>query len=354
MTHVYQHHVMHGVPHIIAGHVPVAVHPAAQAALAPQGVFGDILGAVAPTIGSVVGGLGGLLPFSAQPQYVAPQAVLAPQGVLGNILGGLLPFSAQPQAVAPQAALAPQGVFGDILGAVAPTIGSVVGGLGGLLPFSAQPQYVAPQAVLAPQGVFGNIVSSLAPTVGQAVGGLLGNAGAGQQIGSVAGQIANLLPFSAQPQYVAPQAVLAPQGVLGNILGGLLPFSAQPQAVAPQAVLAPQGVFGNIVSSLAPTVGQAVGGLLGNAGAGQQIGSVAGHIANLLPFSAQPQYVAPQAVLAPQGAFGDFVRAVAPSVGQAVGGALGNAAIGQQIGNVAGHFAGFLPLSVQPVSTALH
>ncbi|MDQ0141755.1 phage tail tape-measure protein [Cupriavidus necator] len=120
------------------------------------------------------------------------------------------------------------------------------------MPFSAQPQ-----VALAPQGVFGSLIGAVAPTLGHAVGGLLGNAGVGQQIGSVAGH-----------------------------LGGLLPFSAQPQVA-----LAPQGVFGSLIGAVAPTLGHAVGGLLGNANVGQQIGSVAGHLGGLLPFSAQPQLV---------------------------------------------------------------
>jgi hypothetical protein len=110
---------------------------------------------------------------------------------------------------------------------------------------------------LAPQGVFGSLIGALAPTVGQAVGGLLGHPNAGQQIGTIGGHIANLLPFSAQPQ----------------------------------VQLAPQGVFGSLLGSIAPSVGQAVGGLLGHPNAGQQISTIGGHIANLLPFSAMPQII---------------------------------------------------------------
>ncbi|SFW32345.1 hypothetical protein SAMN03159384_01359, partial [Burkholderia sp. NFACC33-1] len=49
--------------------LPFAVQP--QAAFAPQGVFGDILKSVAPTVGSVAGQLGGFLPFSVMPAQPA-------------------------------------------------------------------------------------------------------------------------------------------------------------------------------------------------------------------------------------------------------------------------------------------
>ncbi|MEK7905834.1 hypothetical protein AAB983_31460, partial [Burkholderia contaminans] len=104
MTHV--HHALPGVPHAVSGYVPAYATAVAQGEFAPQGIGGAVIGTAAPVLGELLGRLGGLLPFAAQPQ----------------------------------AAFAPQGVFGDILKSVAPTVGTVAGQLGGLLPFSAQPQ----------------------------------------------------------------------------------------------------------------------------------------------------------------------------------------------------------------------
>jgi hypothetical protein len=122
-------------------------------------------------------------------------------------------------------------------------------GLHPYLPLSAGPHFS-----LAPQGVFGSLVGAVAPTIGQVVGGIVGHPNAGQQIGSVAGHLAGLLPFSAEPQMA-----LAPQGVLGNLIG-----------------------------AVGPTIGHVVGGFVGHPNAGQQIGSFAGQFGHLLPFSAQP------------------------------------------------------------------
>ncbi|HHX4060252.1 TPA: hypothetical protein ACU967_007983, partial [Burkholderia contaminans] len=55
-------------------------------------------------------------------------------GTVAGQLGGLLPFSAQPQA-----AFAPQGIGGAVIGTAAPVLGELLGRLGGLLPFAAIP-----------------------------------------------------------------------------------------------------------------------------------------------------------------------------------------------------------------------
>ncbi len=114
---------------------------------APQGLFGDILSTVAPVAGGVIGGLAGnqqlgatigntvgsvgsLLPFSATPQYTQ---ALAPQGVFGDILGSIAPVAG--------------GLIGSV---VAPGVGTAAGGaIGGalgqaakLLPFGASPYVV--------------------------------------------------------------------------------------------------------------------------------------------------------------------------------------------------------------------
>src|SRR5690348_3652393 len=77
-------------------------------------------------------------------------------------------------------------------------------------------------AQFAPQGLLGNILGGLAAPAGGALGNLFGQQQLGSQIGGVAGQLANMLPFAAGPQMAAPQPPqLAPQGLLGSILGAV-------------------------------------------------------------------------------------------------------------------------------------
>ncbi|UDM51385.1 hypothetical protein [Cupriavidus sp. MP-37] len=244
--------------------------------------------------------------------YPIHAAVLAPQGVLGNLvsgIGSLLPFSAQPMLV-PQSAMtdavAPavrDGVQAVVTHYVNPVIGHAAGAAAGALaqhiPFP-EPGHTGP---------VGNAISVHAPGFIQAAGTAAGYPTAAIHGANIVREGARYLPFSAMPA----------------------------------VTLAPQGVFGSLIGAVAPTLGHAVGGLLGNASVGQQIGTVAGHLGGLLPFSAQPQVA-----LAPQGVFGSLIGAVAPTLGHAVGGLLGNASVGQQIGTVAGHLGGLLPFSAQP------
>ncbi|MBL4906298.1 MAG: hypothetical protein JKX94_02520, partial [Sneathiella sp.] len=357
--------------------------PVPVAQLAPQGIFGDILGAVAPIAGQVIGGaigqpqigtaigqaagqLGGLIPFSAGPTmgHTAVQPMLPPT----------IPYGYAPQG------FAPQGLFGDILGAVAPIAGQVIGGalgqpqigsavgglagqLGGLIPFSAgptpgfppwipptpfpfgpvvQPPFpigVAPQTQLAPQGLFGDIFSKVAPVAGSAIGSAFGNQQLGASIGNVAGQIGSLLPFSAGP------------GQLAVPVPGYPPLLTHPQ-------LAPQGLFGDIFSKVAPVLGSTIGGALGHQQLGSSIGNLAGQLGGLIPFSAGPgQFAAPvpgypplltHPQLAPQGLFGDIFKTVAPIAGQVIGGALGQPQIGSAVGGLAGQLGGLIPFSAGP------
>jgi hypothetical protein len=112
-----------------------------------------------------------------------PGNVFAPQGLFGNILG----------ALAPQLGGAIGGAFGQ------PGLGQQIGGGLGqfshLLPFAAAPQ-------LAPQGLFGGLLGSIAGGAGgSALGHLLGNQGLGHTIGETAGGVlGGILPFAAAPQ----------------------------------------------------------------------------------------------------------------------------------------------------------
>ncbi len=123
-----------------------------QQQLSPQGWLGNLIGQVGqplggaigglfgqPAIGSQIGGIAGqlgrLLPFQSDPMQQAQQAYgqqqLAPQGMFGNLIGQL----GQPLG----------GAIGSIFGQ--PAIGSQIGGiasqLGRLLPFQADPMQQA-------------------------------------------------------------------------------------------------------------------------------------------------------------------------------------------------------------------
>ena len=130
--------------------------------------------------------------------------------------------------------------------------------------------------------------------------------------------------------------------------------TASAVTAAPQ--LAPYGFFGDLAKTFAPVAGQAIGGIFGNSNVGGQIGNAVGHLAGFLPFSAGPmvpQTVVPhpalvQPQLAPYGFFGDLIKTIAPTAGQALGGVFGNSGIGGQIGNTVGQIASFLPFSAGP------
>ncbi|MBV9984168.1 hypothetical protein [Bradyrhizobium sp.] len=319
-----------------------------EGVLVPQGLIGNIIGALAPLVGRAVGGTAGNV-----------------IGAAGQQFGPMIPFSAGPQMTqAPQqqgqqqdAVLVPQGLIGSIIGALAPIVGQRVGGTAGnvistagqfasMIPFSAAPQMAQqwPQqgqqgmaqqgqqdAVLVPQGLIGSIIGALAPIVGQRVGGTAGN------VISTAGQFANMIPFSAAPQMAQQWPQQGQQGMAQQ-----WPQQGQ-QGMAQQgqqdAVLVPQGLIGSIIGALAPIVGHRVGGTAGN------VISTAGQFAHLLPFAAGPQLQQqgqqgmPQqgqqdGVLVPQGLIGNIIGALAPLVGHAVGGTAGHliGAAGQQFG----------------------
>ncbi|MDY7574062.1 hypothetical protein [Actimicrobium sp. CCI2.3] len=275
-----------------AGYNAAAGYPSQ---LAPQGFFGGLLGA---PLGGLVGrGIGGLFGNSNLGSQIGQLA--------GGIGGSLLPFSNDPvaQAYAQQAAqqaqlqqqqLAPQGWFGNLLGQVGQPLGGAIGGafgnaglgntiggiagqLGRLLPFNADPvalayaQQAAQQAQLqqqlAPQGWFGNLLGQVGQPLGGAIGGAFGNAGLGNTIGGIAGQLGRLLPFNADPVALA---------------------YAQQAAAQQQQQLAPQGWFGNLLGQVGQPLGGIIGGAFGNAGLGNTIGGVASQIGRLLPFNADP------------------------------------------------------------------
>ena len=294
------------------------------------GLFGNA--GLGSQIGQMAGGIGGsILPFSADPMQAYAQQLaqqqqlqqlqqmqqmqqLAPQGLFGNLIGQL----GQPLGSAIG------GLFGQ--SGLGSQLGGVAGQLGRMLPFQADPMqqsYGQQMGQFAPQGMFGNLIGQLGQPLGGAIGSLFGQPGIGNQIGGIAGQLGRMLPFQADPmlQAYAQQQMgqIAPQGLFGNLIGQLgqplggaigslfgqpgignqiggiagqlgrmLPFQADPmqQAYAQQQMqqLAPQGLFGNLIGQLGQPLGGAIGSLFGQSGLGNQIGGMAGQLGRMLPF----------------------------------------------------------------------
>ncbi|MGZ8340091.1 MAG: hypothetical protein ACXWU9_10970 [Telluria sp.] len=341
--------------------------------LAPQGFFGGLLGA--PLGGAIGRGIGGLFGNSGLGNQIGQ--------IAGGIGGSLLPFGADPvsQAYAQQAQQQQ------------------------MLQQLQQQQQQQQAGQFAPQGWFGNLIGQVGQPLGGAIGGLFGNAGAGQTIGGVAGQLGKLLPFGADPVAAAyaqqlqqaQQQQFSPQGWGGNLLskigqplgstvggwfgnaglgstiggavgqlGKLLPFGADPVAAAyaqqlqaQQQQLAPQGWIGDLIGRVAEPIGSTVGGWLGNEGVGSTIGEVAGQLGQFLPFGADPvaaayaqqqmqQAAQQQQQLAPQGWFGNIIGQVGQPLGGAIGGLFGNRSAGQAIGGIAGQLGSLLPFGAEP------
>jgi hypothetical protein len=218
-------------------------------------------------IGQFAGGIGGaLLPLGVDPVQQAQQQMLQqqlqqqqyqqqlaqqlnPQGWLGNIIG--------------QVGRPLGGFIGGQLGnaGLGNTIGNIAGSLGRYLPFAADPSMIAhpqvqqqiqhqqlfqqlqqlqqqllqqqqqyaqlaqaiaqqqgQQGQIAPQGWFGNLIGQVGQPLGGAIGGLFGNAGLGNTIGGMAGQLGRMLPFGADPvtQAYAQQQLAQQQAQLGQ------------------------------------------------------------------------------------------------------------------------------------------
>lgn len=67
-----------------------------------------------------------------------------------------------------------------------------------LRPFAAA-YAQAQQQQYAPQGFFGNLLGQVGQPLGGAIGGMFGNAGLGNTIGGIAGQLGRYLPFNVDP-----------------------------------------------------------------------------------------------------------------------------------------------------------
>jgi outer membrane lipoprotein SlyB len=232
---------------------------------------------------------------------------------------------------------------------------------------------VATNPQLSPYGLFGDLARTMAPVAGQALGSVFGNQQIGGQIGNTLGSIASLLPFSVQPgvppvaaqypqyQYPQHQAALA-QAAAQNAVAqqaaaqiAVAQQAAAQNAVAralqpipiQQAQLAPYGIVGDLVRAVAPIATQQ---LIPNPQTANEVNQILGSVANLLPFSAQPQQLNPYGFIG--GALGNIVGGLG---GSAIGGLFGNPSTGNAIGSTAGSVLGaILPFQATPSPWMAH
>ena len=184
------------------------------------------------------------------------QQQLAPQGLFGSLLGG------------PVGGLIGRGIGGLFGNAgLGSQIGQMAGGIGGsILPFSADPMQAYAQQLaqqqqwqqmqqLAPQGLFGNLIGQLGQPLGSAIGGLFGQSGLGSQLGGVAGQLGRMLPFQTDPMQQAygqqQMGQINPQGLFGNLIGQL----GQPLGGAIGSLFGQPGI-GNQIGGFASQLGR--------------------------------------------------------------------------------------------------
>jgi hypothetical protein len=353
----------------------------------PAGIVGDIVGSLGSTIG---GELGGWFGNRALGKTFG--------GAAGELIKGLSPWSVVPPSVAPASAgpgakpagsdealvIVPAGFLSGLLGGVGgKLLGGAIGGMfgnknlgeqigggaGGALgsffgPFSVvPPQNVAPQSsgpggstptqeamVVVPAGWLGHLFGGVARGVGQMIGG-----DTASTVGNIAGDLAEkFVPWSALP----PNLVPASDG----------PAGAQQTE---DMVLVPASWFGKIASTFGSTIGRGIGGWLGNAKLGEQVGGAAGQLLksfSVLPDALQPASVGPggggteedKLVVVPAGVIGGLLGSLGGVLGGAVGGLFGNRDIGRTVGDVAGGLAekilpwsaGVEPFSVLPPAVA--
>ncbi len=308
--------------------------------LAPQGFLGGLFGA--PLGGMIGRGLGGMLGNAALGGQIGQMA--------GGIGGGLLPFQSDPMMQAYAQQLQQQQLQQQ---------------LQQLQQMQQQEQQMQQgqqgQQQMAPQGFFGNLLGQVGQPLGGAIGGIFGQSGLGSQIGSAAGQLGRLLPFQQDP------------------------MQAYQQQQQPMQELAPQGIVGNLIGQFGQPAGSAIGGLFGQAGLGGQIGGIASQLGRLLPFQQDPiaqayaqlaqqqqqiqqqmqqlqqlqqlqaqqsqqaqqaQQGQGQGQIAPQGFFGNLLGQVGRPLGGAIGGIFGQSGLGSQIGGAAGQLGRLLPFQM--------
>lgn len=341
--------------------------------LVPAGIFGDIVGGLASTIGETAGGwfgnkeLGRTLGTAAGPliKYFSPFEVYAPS---------VAPQSTGPQAAPPAGpdeavVVVPAGFLSGVLGGIGgKLLGGVVGGLfgnkdlgstiggaaGGAIgsffgPFEVVPPSLVPASagpggssssddalVVVPAGFFGNLLGATAGAIGNLIGGKRG-----QEIGDIAGSLAKqLLPWSVLPPEVTPQSA-GPDGQ---------------QKAGEELVVVPAFFLGNVLKNYGDLITCFPRDLL-NAHK-PTIADVKN--ADIAPFQAVPAALAPAAaggaptapedtlMFVPAGLFGSLLSGLGSTLGNAVGGLFGHAQTGEAIGGIVGQVGNLLPFSVVP------
>ena len=340
----------------------------------PAGLFGDIVGSLAGTIGEQVGGwfgdkaLGKSLGSAAGPliSHFSPFQILPPT-VAAASSGPDVGSAAQKETlvVVPSGFLTGLlgGVGGDLIGGalgglfgnkeLGSQIGSAAGGALGsvfgpfqVLPPQLQPASAGPGGDQAPQdamivvpaGWLGDLFGGISSGVGQLIGG-----DTGKTVATIGGGIGQLLPWSALPPELSPASA-----------------GAEGASPTEELVVVPAGWLSSIASTFAGTIGSGIGGLLGNAQLGRQIGDTAAPLIQMIPFSVVPQNLQPaaagpgglapqdQLVFVPAGVFGGLLSSFGGLLGSAVGGIFGDAKTGGAIGDVVGKLGQFVPFQVLP------
>ena len=340
----------------------------------PAGIFGDIVGSLAGTIGEQVGGwfgekaLGKTLGSAAGPliSHFSPFQILPPTVVAASTGPGTGPTGREETLVVVPAGFLTGllgGVGGDLIGGalgglfgnkeLGSQIGSAAGGaLGSVFgPFQVVPPQLEPAStapatgqaaqeamVVVPAGWLGDLFGGISSGVGQLIGG-----DTGKTVATVGSGIGQLLPWSALPPELSP-ASAGPEGA----------------TTTEQLVVVPAGWLSSIASTFAGTIGSGIGGLLGNARLGKQIGETAAPLIEMIPFSMVPQNLQPaatgpgglapqeQLVFVPAGVFGGLLSSFGGLLGSAVGGIFGDSQTGRVIGDVAGQLGQFVPFQVIP------
>jgi len=340
----------------------------------PAGIFGDIVGSLAGTIGEQVGGwfgdkaLGGAIGSAAGPliSHFSPFQILPPAVVAQSAGPGAQPTGREEAlVVVPSGFLTGLlgGVGGDLIGGalgdlfgnkdLGSQIGSAAGGaLGSIFgPFQVVPPALVPASagpaggqgnqeamVVVPAGWLGDLFGGIASGVGQLIGGDTGNT-----VSTIGTGIGQIIPWSALPPQVSPSSA-GPGGT----------------TVTDELVVVPAGWLSSIASTFAGTIGSGLGGLLGNSQLGQQLGDAAAPFIKMIPFSMVPENFQPaaagpgglapqdQLVFVPAGIFGGLLGSFGGLLGSAVGGIFGDSETGGEVGDFVGQLGKLLPFQVVP------
>ena len=345
----------------------------------PASIFGDIVGGLAGTVSEQLGGewfrdkaLGKAVGSAAGRliSHLSPFEILPPQVVAANVgPDNHGAGTGETLVVVPAGFLTGLlgGVGGKLLGGavsslfgkkkIGEDIGSAAGGaLGSIFgPFQVVPPQVAPQSagpgdrppdadamVVVPAGWLGDLFQGISSSVATTIGG-----DTGRTVAQVGEGIGKLVPWQALPPELSP-ASAGPDGTDSS----------------EEMVVVPAGWLSNIASTFAGTIGSGMGGLLGNAQLGKQVGDAAAPLIKLIPFSTVPEELQPQSagpggtppqdklVFVPAGLFGGLLGSFGGVLGSCVGDVFGQAKAGAEVGDAVSKLGQFLPFQVLPDGSA--